>query len=527
MKKVKIGPTSDACFLEAVAYHFVRDENPKKIKKFIEKKLIVNIKTPVDLKSIKKFENDNKELEMKINVLSEEDGGIFPVYFSKKMNAQNHITLLLYKTCVGSSVLSHYMYIEDVDKFLSKSGRDKHGQLQYARGRRCLNCLARFASRRFAGKSLDRHYKLCLENKPQAKTTPKKGETIKFKNHVNRFFTNYVGFLDFECKNIRVKDERGNKTEQICEQVPITYSFLILDTEKKVLYNKTYTGTDCVQHLINQLLLIEEELKPILEGNVPLVMTEENERDFLAANTCHICEESMDATDKVRDHSHITGSYLGAAHTLCNMKRTEKKYIPMYAHNMVGFPPSRLFTDFFSKIFFQAGYDSHFLIKAMGGNEKIHTLQALPYNTEKFRVIKMNNFRFLDSLSFLNASLQELMSDLVKNKNYDFSILKQLNLYKPREKKKLELLKRKGVSGGFFFCFHSRVHDSFYLQVYPYEYVTSIEKLRKCKKVPKRKHFYSKLTNTHCELKDYKHAKKVFKTFKCRDMVDYTGKKKC
>jgi hypothetical protein len=161
----------------------------------------------------------------------------------------------------------------------------------------------------------------------------------------------------------------------------------------------------------------------------------------------------------------------------------------------------------------------------MGGNEKIHTLQALPYNTEKFRVIKMNNFRFLDSLSFLNASLQELMSDLVKNKNYDFSILKQLNLYKPREKKKLELLKRKGVSGGFFFCFHSRVHDSFYLQVYPYEYVTSIEKLRKCKKVPKRKHFYSKLTNTHCELKDYKHAKKVFKTFKCRDMVDYTGKK--
>ena len=129
-------------------------------------------------------------------------------------------------------------------------------------------------------------------------------------------------------------------------------------------------------------------------------------------------------------------------------------------------------------------------------------MKALPYNTEKFRLITMKSFVFLDSLSFLNASLSELAEYLAKNEKHKFEILDQLNLYKEDESVKKKLILRKGI--------------------YPYEFVTSIQKLRKTKKIPKKETFYSVLTRSDVKDEDYAHAKKVFRAFGCVDMIDYT-----
>ena len=141
-------------------------------------------------------------------------------------------------------------------------------------------------------------------------------------------------------------------------------------------------------------------------------------------------------------------------------------------------------------------------MQKIGGMSGIKKLTALPYNTEKFCTLEMNSYQFKDSLSFLNASLNELMNDLMKNKNHSFSIIDQLGLYSKGEEEKKQLLLRKGV--------------------YPYEYVTSIERLQNTRKIPKKKHFFSTLSNSNISDDYYTHSKKVFAAFECRNMVEYT-----
>ena len=55
----------------------------------------------------------------------------------------------------------------------------------------------------------------------------------------------------------------------------------------------------------------------------PMLHTATKLRSFNKATTCHICTKPL-GDDKVRDHCHIVGSYRGAAHSECNVRRNEK-----------------------------------------------------------------------------------------------------------------------------------------------------------------------------------------------------------
>jgi hypothetical protein len=132
--------------------------------------------------------------------------------------------------------------------------------------------------------------------------------------------------------------------------------------------------------------------------------------------------------------------------------------------------------------------------------DQIKILEALPYNSERFRSVRVNCFSFKDTLSFLPASLDELTQDLVKDSQHPFKILDQTNLYPPGSKLK-DLLLRKGV-----FC---------------YDYCESLQKMLDAKKLPMREEFYSKLRDQHTSEEDYTHAKQVFKGFKCKSLLEY------
>lgn len=486
MKKIrKSDDEKNQCFFQAVAFHFTKTAKRSVIARFIKEKLnTTTTKTPVSIRTIPNFERQNKHLQLKINVLSIEDEQVFPIYFSKNVNKTNVITLLLYETRHNEKAINHYVYIRNIDSFLNK----RYGKTNYyEKGKRCLNCFAKFTSKRNRQEQLNTHYKNCLENKPQVIRVPKDGATLHFKNFNNKFKTPYIGFFDFESahKAPPQKCETCHKKGVICQhsattkaiQIPITVSFLILDWNEQIIASSTYTGYDCVDKFFDELFKVEDMI--LAKKEQPLVMTKKMEKQFKTATVCHICEHEL-LEDKVRDHCHRTGDFLGAAHNLCNLQRREKNTIPMFCHNL-------------------SGYDSHFLMQRFGFAKKITSLSALPYNTERFRTITMNSFTFLDSLSFLNASLDELTNDLVQSSS-TFSIMEQLKLYKTVEEKKLLL--RKGV--------------------YCYEYVTSIERLEETKKLPPKKDFYSTLKNTNVSDDDYDHAKKVFIVFQCRNMRDYT-----
>ena len=105
----------------------------------------------------------------------------------------------------------------------------------------------------------------------------------------------------------------------------------------------------------------------------------------------------------------------------------------------------------------------------------------------------IGQLQFLDSLQFTMQSLDELVKTL---DDEDFEYTKKSYV----DEMKFDLIKKKGV--------------------FPYDFFDDISKL-KYTKFPTRKQFFNKLADTECNMKDYLHAKLVWKTFNCKNFGDY------
>ena len=219
-----------------------------------------------------------------------------------------------------------------------------------------------------------------------------------------------------------------------------------------------------------------------------LRLTQEEQKSFEKEVTCHICSKEL-KTDKVRDHCHFTGQYRGAAHNSCNLKCKKPLVLAVIFHNL-------------------QGYDAHLFIKQLARLEG--DLNCIPSTEEKYisfsKSIKVGEYyclklgkmcpinfeiRFLDSFKFLQTSLANLVGNLSQD---DFHNTKQVF------KSNTELLTRKGV--------------------YPYDYVSSLDKLSE-KQLPPKEEFYSKLNDEDISDEDYQHAINVWNTFRCKTIRDY------
>ena len=67
---------------------------------------------------------------------------------------------------------------------------------------------------------------------------------------------------------------------------------------------------------------------------------------------------------KVRDHDHYTGKYCGAAHSICNLRYSTQKDIPVLFHN-------------------GSNYDFNLIITELA-KEFRSELQCIPVNTNKY-----------------------------------------------------------------------------------------------------------------------------------------------
>ncbi|CAH3019785.1 unnamed protein product, partial [Porites evermanni] len=220
----------------------------------------------------------------------------------------------------------------------------------------------------------------------------------------------------------------------------------------------------------------------------PLILTKDEQKSFDKAMICHICNKDL-FEDKVRDHCHFTGQYRGAAHNSCNLKCRKPLVLPVIFHNL-------------------QGYDAHLFIKQLATLPG--ELNCIPSTEEKYisfsKKIKVDEYRskkndemvslyfeirFIDSFKFLQTSLANLVSNLQPDDFYNT---------KREFKKNVDLLTRKGV--------------------YPYDYVSSLEKLSETQ-LPPKEEFYSKLNDEDITEDDYQHASNVWDTFKCKSLRDY------
>ena len=482
----------EQCFFEAVAYHFVQSSERKKLKKFIKRNMNCSISTPVSPRDIAKFERDNPKLKMRINLLYSEDGEIFPHTISKikiGKEVENNINLLLYNTSVDGEVIMHYSYVEDIDVLLRRTYKretEEGVKISYEKSVHCPNCLLKFVSPTLSKE----HEEVCLKNDPIKIVVPEEGEVTKFKKFERKFKRPFIAFFDFEA--IQQAPDRAceicpdnlcvHAGETIAVQKPITYALIVIETEgNRVIHKNCYTGEDAASHLIDTLISIEKGLLRRMRRYPTKQLTPLEEKKFQKSVICHICELPLDG-DSVRDHDHATNRYLGSAHQLCNLNRCVDESIPVYAHNL-------------------QGYDSHFIISALKKNKDLWRLEGLPLNTQNFRTLQINSFHFVDSLSFLNAPLAELVNNLTKNKRNKFDILDQMDLYKREEKRKKKLLLRKGV------C--------------PYESLKNYDMLKTTKQLPPHDAFHSSLSDSNITDEEYLHGQKVFREFRCKNLLQY------
>ena len=190
---------------------------------------------------------------------------------------------------------------------------------------------------------------------------------------------------------------------------------------------------------------------------------------------CYLCEKPLlqkNYRDAVKDHCHLTGNYRGAGHNNCNLKlriNPNKDQIPVVFHNL-------------------RGYDAHHLMQALANLQK--EVKCVANNMEKYITISVDGLRFIDSLNFLQGSLDSLVKATPKEALKITSTLSNGS----------DLLYKKGI--------------------YPYEYMDSFEKFSETS-LPKKEDFYSKLNDEHITEDEYAHAKTVWETFKCKTLGDY------
>ena len=123
-------------------------------------------------------------------------------------------------------------------------------------------------------------------------------------------------------------------------------------------------------------------------------MTNEDEEIYNNSHICWICKEELN-TDKVRDHSHVTGKFRGAAHNQCNLKLRIPRKLPVIFHNL-------------------KGYDGHIVFKEL--NNFNVDIAVIPKGIDKYMNIIVNrHITFIDSLQFYNSSLNTLTSNLEDN----------------------------------------------------------------------------------------------------------------
>ena len=433
------------------------------------------------LKDITKFEKLNPSIPG-INVFSEDDKMTFyPLRMATK-DCKNTIDLFLYE----EDGKSHYTLIKNISRLI----RSQITQRTNEPINICKRCFSHFTKPEL----LDKHIKYSFNNETAVVKMPEPNTYLYFKNYNKQLSLPFVVYADFECFTKPMNSCSPNSKESYNynyqKHEPSGFCFYVKGIAgksiKPIIYTKTSEDEDVAKVFLEKLTEVTKGIyNDFYLRPKPLIMNSKTQKSFEQAVKCH----GELRNDKVRDHCHFTGQYRGAAHNKCNLMCKKPKILPVIFHNL-------------------QGYDAHLFIKQLARLEG--DLNCIPSTEEKYisfsKSIKVGEYyclklgkmcpinfeiRFLDSFKFLQTSLANLASNLSPD---DFHNTKQVF------KKNTELLTRKGV--------------------YPYDYVSSLEKLSETQ-LPPKEEFYSKLNDEDISDDDYQHAINVWNTFKCKSIRDY------
>ena len=237
---------------------------------------------------------------------------------------------------------------------------------------------------------------------------------------------------------------------------------------------------------------------------------------------------------KVKDHDYHTGISRGAAHSMCNLRYSTQRDIPVVIHN-------------------GSSYDFHLIIKELA-NEFRKEMHYFPEDKEKYKSFSIPikhksittssgeeheiplNLRFIDSNKFMMGSLENHVDNLpklfvcncldesvqkIKIRYDDSNIYTRCKSCTKRSKQSIDLLKSKfpntfQLTKGNIKNFISLLKKD----GYPYEYMNDWNKFNETE-LPSIDKFYSNLHLNHLNKEDHKHAQNVWNTFNIKIIGEY------
>ena len=483
------------CFLWSVLrYLHPREKNDCRLADLRQYEYELNIPKgftfPVKIRDITKFESLNPGIPG-INVFSvSENKKFYPLRIALRDDTKNTIDLFLYE----EDGRSHYSLIKNFSRlFRSQITSRTNEPIQI-----CKRCFTHFTKEEL----LIEHIRYCSSNETVAVKLPPKNTKLCFNNYHKQFPIPFVVYADFECFTKPMSsccpNPEDSYTYNYQKHEPTGFCLYIKGivpgiTFEPILYTKTNSTDDISSIFVSKLAKVTNKIyNDFYCRPIPLKLTPTEQESFNKAVECHICKKELlndGGADKVRDHCHFTGKYRGAAHDNCNLQCRKPMILPVIFHNL-------------------QGYDAHLFIKQLSQIPGEPT--CIPSTEEKYiffsKKIKVDEYksrrtgemvslyfeiRFINSFKFLQTSLANLVCNLQPD---DFHNTKEIF------RENVELLTRKGV--------------------YPYDYVSSNEKLSETQ-LPPKEEFYSKLNDEDITDDDYQHAINVWNTFKCKTIRDY------
>jgi len=438
---------------------------------------------PMLISRIKKFEKINS---LAICIFGYENSKFFPIRVSSFVNNcdyKKHDLLLLKK---GNS--HHFVNIRNLNVLLRPQLISNRDRIYI-----CRSCFSHHYSQ---SKYQDHVDNFCCVDRPHRAVFPQPNPLAPPQTKFTQWkFTVRHAFAivwDSECtlqETNNCQNFDPNKSTSICVEhhkiiaiACMVISYLPPEQCGEVPLNiRTFIGEDAADQFICYLNELEPLFLKVLNRNVPLKMSEADEKTFANATECELCKFQFngDTQNKHKDHDHFDGKYRAALCQKCNMLRAVPKSVPLFSHN-------------------GQKYDNILILRSMHrlGLGSLRVLQK--GSLENFLYIRVNtagglSYEFKDSFRLHSASLSNIINSLPQ------TIVDQVDDYFGPE-----------------FAKYAKKKNFF-----PYSYCKSEQELRDCVQPPPQEAFFSQLSGSTLTDEEYSLFLETWNSLKCRNLMQY------
>ena len=254
----------------------------------------------------------------------------------------------------------------------------------------CYECLHSFRTEI----AIKNHVDLCKNNKLAKIELPNEENKFKKYNPGGKSLKmNTVIYADFE--SILVPNNTYSKENAsdgvIDKHIACGYSINVVDNHSNRCKQTYYRGDDAISRFCKEIRAIAYEKISFYKRQM-IELTLEERKEYKDATYCHIYKKVFGDKKKhrkVRDHDHYTGKDRGATHSICNLRYSAPKDIPVLFHNGTNFDFNLIITEL--------------------AEEFRSELQCIPVNTNRYIYI------FLDYLSWLIVYLRLINVIVIMN----------------------------------------------------------------------------------------------------------------